>query len=161
MTRSAPLLLAVLAATLAGPAAAPAGAKINGAERAIVRQVNDVRSDHGLGRLRASPPLGRAADAHSRDMIANDFFDHTSSDGTPFDRRVRRYVQASSLGETLAMLGQRRGGAAMVVRMWMDSPPHRAVLLDSGFRRIGLARRWGDVAGAGRSVVTADFASRR
>lgn len=157
MTRSAPLLFAVLAATLAGPAVAPADAAMGGAERAIVREVNDVRSDNGLGRLRASPPLSRAADAHSRDMIANDFFDHTSSDGTPFDRRVRRYVQASSLGETLAMTGQRRGGAAMVVRMWMDSPPHRAVLLDSGFRRIGLARRWGD----GRSVVTADFASRR
>ena len=74
---------------------------------------------------------------------------------------MRRYTDARALGETLAALGQRRGGAATVVRMWMESPPHRAVLLGSGFHRIGLARRWGTLGGSRRSVVTADFASRR
>lgn len=161
MSRLAPPIL--VAALFAGAAAAPAaaGAEPSHAERSIVREVNDRRSAHDLARLRASAPLGRAADSHSRDMLRNDFFDHTSSDGTPFDRRVRRYASARSLGETLAAIGRRRGGAALVVRMWMESPPHRAVLLDPGFRRIGIARRWGDLGGTEQAVVTADFASRR
>jgi len=166
MTRLVPPSVAVLVSALAvaaGPAAPPAGAGagLSRAERHVVRHVNDVRARHDLGRLRASRALSRAADRHTRDMLRRDFFDHTSSDGTPFDRRVRRYADARTVGETLAALGRRRGGAAAVVRMWMDSPPHRAVLLDSGFRRIGLARRWGKLGDAGRSVVTADFASRR
>ena len=37
-------------------------------------------------------------------MLARDFFDHASSDGTPFDARVRRYASAGLVGETLASL---------------------------------------------------------
>jgi uncharacterized protein YkwD len=166
MTRTTILLFAVLFAALiatAGPAAprARAGVRLSHSERAMIRLVNDVRARNGLGRLRVSRALSRAADRHSLDMLRRDFFDHSSSDGTTFDRRVRRYADARSVGETLAAIGQRRGGAAMVVRMWMESPPHRAVLLGSGFSRIGIARRWGTLGGAWRSVVTADFASRR
>ena len=164
MTRTAVPILAVLAAALtaaAGPAAprADAAARLTHTERTTIRLINDVRSRNGLGRLRISAALCRAADTHSRDMLRGDFFDHASSDGTPFDRRIRRYTGARRVGETLAALGQRHGGAAAVVRMWMASPPHRAVLLDAGFRRIGLARRWGTLGSAGQAVVTADFAS--
>ena len=160
------MTLAVLVAAstaTAGPAAprADAGARLSHSERTMIRLINDVRSGNGLGRLRISRALCRAADAHSRDMLRRDYFDHASSDGTSFDRRVRRYVDARSVAETLAALGQRHGGAATVVRMWMASPPHRAVLLGSGFSRIGLARRWGTLGAAGRAVVTADFASGR
>ena len=166
MTRLALTLVAVLAAAVvaaAGPsvARAGAGAQLTQSEHAIVRLVNDVRARNGLGRLVVSRALSRAADGHTRDMLRRNFFDHSSSDGTPFASRVRRYANARSVGETLAALGQRRGGAARVVRMWMDSPPHRAVLLGSGFHRIGIARRWGTLGGSRRSVVTADFASRR
>ena len=166
MTRTATYSLAVLAAALtttAGPAAPRAGAsaRLSHTERAMVRLINQVRAGNGLSRLRTSRALCRSAEAHSRDMLRRDFFDHPSSDGTPFDRRVRRYVNARSVGETLAMLGQRHGGAATVVRMWIESPPHRAVLLGSSFKRIGIARRWGTLGAAGEAVVTADFASGR
>src|SRR5258705_11038817 len=92
-------------------------------------------------------------------MLRSDFFDHPSSDGTPFDRRVRRFFDASMVGETLAALPQRRGGAAEVVRLWLDSGGHRAILLDPGFRRIGGARRWGPPGSAENRGVTPDFAS--
>ena len=140
-------------------AAAPAtaGAQLGHSERTMIRLINQIRGQHGLGPVRVSSGLTRAAESHSRDMLARGFFDHTSSDGTSFDRRIRRYVNARMTGEVLASIGQRRGGASTVVRMWMESPPHRAILLTSGFRRIGIARLWG----AGRAVVTADFASAR
>ena len=127
----------------------------------MIRIINDLRARSGLGRVRASRSLSRAAESHTRDVLQSDLFSHTSSDGTPFDRRVRRYVNARAVGETIAALGQRRGGASTVVRMWMESPPHRAILLSSQFGRIGIARRWGVLGGAGQTVVTADFASRR
>jgi uncharacterized protein YkwD len=163
MTRLVRPTFALLAAALAVAAAtAPrADARLNACERKMVRLVNDVRAQHDLGRVRVSRALGRAADHHSRDMLRRDFFDHSSSDGTPFDRRVRRYAHARTVGETLAAIGRRRGGARTVVQMWMDSPPHRAILLSSDFRRIGIARRWGTLGDEKQAVVTADFASAR
>jgi len=159
MTRSVLSLLAVLAAS---PATAPAqaSARLDGTERAVVRHINDIRAEHGLAPVHAGHALNRAAEYHSRDMLRHDFFDHPSSDGTPFDRRIRSYADARMVGETLAALGQRHGGGATIVQMWIDSPPHRAVLLTPEFRRIGVARRWGKLGGAGQAVVTADFASR-
>jgi uncharacterized protein YkwD len=161
MIRIALTLAVALIPLAALPAAAAAAAGLSGSERALIRRVNDVRSEHGLTRLKPSRALARAADRHSHDMLRGDFFDHDSSDGTPFDHRVRRYTDAQTLGETLAAISLRRGGAATVVRMWMESPPHRAIVLDGGFGRIGIARRWGTLGGAEQSVVTADFASRR
>jgi uncharacterized protein YkwD len=156
-------VLAAAPVAAAGPAVPQTGAavRLGHSERTIIRLVNGVRARNGLGRLRVSSALSRAAEQHTRDMLQHDYFDHASSDGTPFDRRVRSYANARTLGETLAALGQRRGGASTIVRMWMQSPPHRAVLLGSGFHRIGLARRWGTLGSDWRSVVTADFASRR
>jgi uncharacterized protein YkwD len=163
MTRTTPSSLAVLAAAVAAGAASPAtaAARLNHSERAMIRHVNDVRSGRGLVPLRVSHALNRAAESHSRDMLRSDFFDHSSSDGTSFERRVRRYTGAGMIGETLAWTARRHGGAGTIVRMWMNSAPHRAVLLSPGFRRIGIARRWGTLGGSARSVVTADFASGR
>ena len=154
MKRYALIVFAVLAPALATAAPAQAGARLDPTERSIMRLVNAARAQHGLSGLRAARPLSRAADAHSRDMLAAGFVDHASSDGTSFDTRVRRYTRAGLVGETLAVTSQRHGGAGTVVAMWMNSPPHRAIILTAAFRRIGIARRWG----AGKAVVTADFA---
>jgi len=159
MTRIALTFAAALVAALAAAPAATASPRLNDFERQVIRQLNDARAQHGLVPLRASRGLNRAADRHSRDMLRSDFFDHPSSDGTPFDRRVRRFESARMVGETLAALPQRRGGAAAVAQLWMDSAPHRAIVLDPGFRRIGIARRWGTLGAAENAVVTADFAS--
>ena len=159
MTRFALITFTVLATTLAAAVPAPARPRLDRTERAVIRLLNETRAQHGLPKLRAARPLSRAADGHSRDMLRRDFFDHVSSDGTPFDRRVRRYAKASAIGETLAALPRRRGGAARIVRMWMDSPPHRATILAGSYRRIGVARRWGSLGSAGKAVVTADFTS--
>ena len=159
MSRSTLILAAALVAALAFAPPARAAPGLNGFERQVIAQLNDARAQHGLAPLRAYRPLNRAADRHSRDMLRSDFFDHPSSDGTPFDRRVRRFANASVIGETLAALPQRRGGADMVVQLWLDSAVHRDIVLGTGFRRIGVARRWGSLGNAQNAVVTADFAS--
>jgi len=161
MTRLIPPILAALAAALAaGPPAASAAARHDRYERSVVRHVNAFRAHHGLPRVRSNRPLGRAADRHSRDMLARDFFAHQSTNGTPFDHRIRRYLGAVVVGETLAAVSP-AGGPATVVRMWVDSPPHRAILLAGHFQRIGVGRRLGMLGATPQAVVTADFASAR
>src|SRR5215216_5471101 len=143
-------------------ATAAATPRVDSKERAIVRAINRQRAKHGLATVRLSRRLARAADFHSWEMLDADYFAHESRDGGPFDERVRRYAKHRSLGETLAMLGGcGKGSARRVVRMWMESPGHRAILLSSSYRRVGLGKRTGKLGGNHACVVTADFGSRR
>jgi uncharacterized protein YkwD len=153
MTRI-PFLFAALVLVLLG-SAAPSGAavRLDRAERAAIRHINTFRAHHGRPAVRPLRALNRAAESHSFDMASRHFFSHTSSDGTPFELRVRRFARKRAVGEALAWHTRRRGVARIIVKMWIASPPHRAILLERGFRRIGVARRHG--------LWTADFASRR
>jgi uncharacterized protein YkwD len=134
--------------------------RLDRGERKVVRIVNRMRARHGLRRLRASRSLSRAATAHSRDMLRRDYLGHASSDGTPMGRRVRRYTGARWVGECVAALSG-RGTSRLVVRLWMESPPHRAILLSPSARRLGVGRSRGRLGSARRTVFTADLASRR
>ncbi len=128
-------------------------------ERKVIRIVNRIRARHGLRRLKASRRLAHAASAHTGDMLARDFLSHASSDGTGMAQRVRRYTGARWIGENIAALSG-RATARRAVRMWMHSPPHRAVLLSASGRRIGVGKRRGRLGSAHRAVFTADLASR-
>jgi uncharacterized protein YkwD len=166
MRSAASLTLAIsslFVALFATPAAGSAGrAELDGVERAIVRAINRQRANHGLAGLKSSAGLSEAADYHSWEMLDANYFAHTSRDGGPFDRRVRRFAKHRSVGETLAWLSScGRGSARQVVRMWMDSPGHREILLSSGYRRVGVGKRTGSLGSTGACVVTADFGSRR
>jgi uncharacterized protein YkwD len=153
----------LLAATFAVPAVASAsGARLDQKERAIIRGINHQRAKHGLAPVLASARLARAADYHSWEMLDANYFAHTSRDGGSFDARVRRYVSKRALGETLAYLGGScgRGSARQIVQMWMNSPPHRAILLSSTYRRVGIGKRVGSLGSGKTCVVTADFSSK-
>jgi uncharacterized protein YkwD len=154
----------LLAAIFTLPAVAAAGpARLDKREKAMVRGINARRADYGLAPVRASHRLNRAADYHSWEMLDANYFAHSSRDGGPFDARIRRFVKPRALGEMLAMLGGNcgRNSPRTILRMWMNSPGHRAILLSSRYRRIGLARRTGSLGATHACVVTADFGSKR
>jgi uncharacterized protein YkwD len=154
----------LLAATFSVPASAVAGpARLDNRERAMIRGINAQRAHYGLARVSVSKPLSRAADYHSWEMLDANYFAHNSRDGGPFDERVRRFAHKRALGETLAMIGGGcgSGSAHRFVRMWMDSPPHREILLSSTYRRIGIGKRSGTLGSTHACVVTADFGSKR
>jgi uncharacterized protein YkwD len=161
-------LVAVLVLLALSASASPANARgasprLDPAERGVVRAINRQRAAAGLGRVRASGRLNRAADYHSREMLYGNYFAHPSLNGSPMSRRVRRFAHSRRVGETLAMLGggSRRHMGGKVVGMWMASSAHRAVLLSGGYRSVGVARRGGRLGGGRACIVTADFASRR
>jgi uncharacterized protein YkwD len=64
------------------------------------------------------------------------------------------------IGESIAAVPG-RGTARRVVRMWMNSPPHRAVLLSPAGCRIGVGKRLGRLGSARRVVFTVDLAAAR
>ena len=165
MRSAATLLLAaglMLAAQSVLPAVAAAKPRLDARERAIVRAINRQRADHDVPKVRATRPLSRAADYHSWEMLDADYFAHESRDGGPFDERVRRFADHRALGETLAMVGRcGNGSPRRIVRMWMNSPGHRAILLDGTYRRVGVGKRTGKLGDDRVCVITADFGSSR
>jgi len=139
-------------------------------ETAVVRALNQVRVAHGLRPLRSSPNLRTAARGHSRAMLDYGFFAHESEDGTSFSERIKRYYtnrgwRMWSVGETLLASQSTDVAATEVVDAWLNSPPHREIILSPGFRDAGIGALYASSApkefgGAETVVVTADFGLR-
>jgi uncharacterized protein YkwD len=126
-------------------------------DRAIVRDINAVRARAGLSRVTETRRLHRLARHHTLDMLRRDSFSH-DGDGTTFSQRIKARVHYRKVGETLASM-PRRAGARRIVRAWMHSPPHRAVILDPAYRRIGVSGKRGQMGARRAFLVTADFAT--
>lgn len=124
-------------------------------EESLAQAINRARVANGVPPLRVGPRLQRAARSHSRTMARTGSFAHGN-----WYRRLRRHgVKASFVGETIAWGVGSSGTAAGIVASWLASPPHRATMLDRGFRRVGVGIAVGTMDGvAGVSVATADFA---
>ncbi|TVL87864.1 CAP domain-containing protein [Streptomyces sp. SAJ15] len=111
----------------------------------VVALTNAERAAARLAPLAADPLLAVAAQAHSDDMVARDFYSHTTPEGRePWDRAAAAGCPHRGIGENIAC-GQR--GAAEVVRGWMDSPGHRANILKPDFTHIGVGYATGSRAG--------------
>ena len=139
-------------------------------EAQVLVEMNTVRRSRGLKPLRSSTRLAAAADAHSRAMARRGFFSHNSADGSPFSKRIERFYGPRgyrywSVGENL-LWSSPSVDAAGALKMWMNSPPHRANMLARGWREVGLSAVHvpsapGVYGGREVTVVTADFGVRR
>ncbi|MCD2462764.1 CAP domain-containing protein [Streptomyces sp. MBT42] len=102
----------------------------------VIALVNAERAKAGCGPLSANATLTRAAQGHSEDMAARDFFDHTNPDGAgPGERVTAAGYPWSTYGENIAM-GQ--SSPEQVMESWMNSPGHRANILNCDFKEIGV-----------------------
>ncbi len=105
-------------------------------EAEVVRLVNVIRSQNGLKQLEEDWQLSRVARYKSRDMAQKHYFSHTSPTyGSPFDMIKAFGISYRTAGENIAM-GQRTPQA--VVDAWMNSPGHRANILNPAFTKIGV-----------------------
>jgi uncharacterized protein YkwD len=104
--------------------------------------VNLERATEGLAPVVVSPALQRIAEDYACQMIDEGFFDHvdpTTGYGPAERAVVGRYVYFA-IGENLAAGVE---SAADVMRVWMESPSHRANILDPHWEEIGIAVRMG------------------
>ncbi|WP_436494476.1 CAP domain-containing protein [Actinokineospora sp. HUAS TT18] len=121
--------------TTTKPKPAPVPAGTDPAESEVLTIVNAERSKAGCGPLRWHDTLALAARKHSADMAANNYFDHESLDGrSPFDR-MKAEGYAKGGGENIAA-GQ--STPKSVMESWMNSPGHRANILNCDFKELGV-----------------------
>nr|ADI17217.1 uncharacterized protein with scp/pr1 domains [uncultured delta proteobacterium HF0070_10I02] len=74
---------------------------------------------------------------HSQDMYDNDWFNHSSSDGTSFGERVARFYQESGyIGENIA--NGYANGESVVFDGWMCSAGHRANIMNGDYNEMGV-----------------------
>ena len=168
------LAVASVAVLVSSPVATPsAPTKVErraALEAGVVREMNRIRAARGLAPLRAAPSLRSAARSHSQAMLSHGFFSHESPDGTAFSERIRRYYTNAgyvrwSVGEALMASPDRSVDAAAVVSAWLDSPPHRAIILSATWRDAGIGVLYAPSApatfgGSEAIVITADFGLR-
>lgn len=136
------VLLIVLIAAVAIPASASAS-------RPMVHKINETRSAYGLPPLRYSPSLSRTSRRFARHLIKVDYFGHASR--IQASRRFRR------LGECLSLLPGWQLGRSRVVRGWLHSPVHRAILLSRSFTSVGASPARGRFGGRPATIWVAQF----
>lgn len=102
----------------------------------VVELSNIERSKFGLSPLTFNPLLAQAAQTHSQNMALQDFYDHTGLDGSePWDRVRATGYQYSSMAENIYASPTTPETA---VEGWMNSPGHRANILNPDIQEIGV-----------------------
>jgi uncharacterized protein YkwD len=104
---------------------------------ALLCLVNRQRARHGRGALHADGRLMRAAGRHARDMAHRHYFGHVSPSGSSPMQRVRSAGWRGNVGEAIAWGCGSLSSPRSIVRAWMASAPHRAILL-GGAHAVGV-----------------------
>lgn len=105
-------------------------------ENEVIRLVNEIRVKNGLNPLTADWELSRVARYKSQDMKDNNYFSHNSPIyGSPFDMIKNFGISYRSAAENIAK-GQKTPQAVM--NGWMNSSGHRANILNSSYKKIGV-----------------------
>ncbi len=104
-------------------------------EAEMLRMLNEERKKNGLKPLQADGEMLQVARAHSMDMFVNGYFAHDNLQGKdPFDRMRAANISFAAAGENLAL--------AQTVEIahvnLMNSPGHRANILNPSFGRVGI-----------------------
>jgi uncharacterized protein YkwD len=159
---AAPVVPAAGTATCADTGARPDATNTAALTAAVLCLVNQQRTGNGLVALTDNAALDRAAQAHSEDMVARSFFSHTTPDGTAFSTRILAAgypAGARAMAENIAWGSGSLGTPAQVVTDWMNSPGHRANILNGALRESGIGIAAGaPQAGIGQAgTYTQDF----
>lgn len=105
-------------------------------DREVLNLINQERNNAGLSPLLWHPQLDSAAEGHSQDMALQDFRGHTGSDGSSIsDRITAAGYEWSQVAENI---GAGYATPEAVVQGWMNSPPHRAHIMDPNLEHIGV-----------------------
>jgi hypothetical protein len=101
----------------------------------LLSDTNAERSKQGESPLRLNSRLSNAAQAKARDMVKRDYWAHEAPDGkTPWAFITENGYTYQSAGENLAY---GFANAADSVAGWMNSPEHRANILNASYRDVG------------------------
>lgn len=109
--------------------------EINSDEQEVFKLVNQQRTNNGLQALKIDNEVQKVARIKAQDMVNNNYFSHNSPTyGSPFDMLNSFKVSYKTAGENIA--GNSSNSAA--VTAWMNSPGHKANILNGNFNYTGI-----------------------
>lgn len=112
---------------------------VDSEEAAFLSLINAYRAQNGLGALTISTNLTRAATWHGTDMGQKRYFSHTDSLGRSPSTRAQNCGYPSGAGENIAA-GTVWDTAQEAFTAWRNSSGHNANMLNSSYKKIGIAR---------------------
>lgn len=127
--------------------------------KSVVCLLNKQRSRRDIRKLRVNSALSAAARRHTVDMVTRNYFDHVSKSGADVVDRLTQtgYIGGArswTVGENLAWGSGTRSTPREIVSAWMDSPGHRANILQRRFREIGIGVVFQAPNGASSTAAT-------
>ncbi|MCI0683132.1 MAG: CAP domain-containing protein [Gemmataceae bacterium] len=128
--------------------------KLNADEQNLLELTNAERDKEKLPPLKANPILTQLARAHSRNMAKQEKLDHELDGKSPFDRLKEAKYEFQRAAENVAQNSD-QASTADIMKLWLDSEPHRANILGEGFTEIGIGIAKND---KGEVYVTQVFA---
>ena len=122
----------------------------------ILKFTNEARTAAGLSWLSANSVLDTIAGWRAADMFANQYFDHSSPDGqSVIDLTKKVGYEYLLIGENLA-----KGNFAddrAIVETWLNSPEHKANILNGRYTELGAAVEEGSFAGQNTTITVQIF----
>jgi uncharacterized protein YkwD len=104
-------------------------------ETQMLELINKERAKEGLQPLKADPDEAVVGRAHSKDMFEKGYFAHVNLAGkTPFDRMRAAHLKFTTAGENLALAQT----LEIAHTNLMNSPGHRANIMNPAFKRVGI-----------------------
>jgi uncharacterized protein YkwD len=148
-------ILAVFVVTVLLLVAAPAASAITltKAEKQLLALINKERTSRNLPALKMNAKLQAAARSHSAEMINKDYFGHNSANGESFSKRLIRFGYSQTgctswkAGENIAYGVGLLGTPQAIMKAWMKSKSHKAIILTKAFKDVGLGRAKGEYNG--------------
>jgi hypothetical protein len=124
-------------------------------ENVLVDETNQNRAANNLPNFQVSPLLQEAAQEKANDEARNGYFAHTSPQGlTPWYWFQQVGYNFDYAGENLAV---NFSDSEDVTTAWMNSPEHRANILNTDFTQIGIATAQGMYEGEPTIFVVEEF----
>jgi uncharacterized protein YkwD len=137
-------IASVLATPCQNTELAPSPADVELVRAAVMCLINRERAVHLEMPLKPNPELQQAAEGHSAEMVAEDYFQHISPSGlTPVDRvSITGYIPSPLvgyvIGENIAWGTLTLSTPQAIVAAWIASPPHLANILEAQYDDTGI-----------------------
>ncbi|NOE27589.1 CAP domain-containing protein [Ruegeria sp. HKCCD6157] len=137
-------------------------------EREMLELINQERTSRGLNPLQLETQLNDSSEDHSTWMLDTDTFSHTGSGGSSATQRMQNAgfdLEGNwRTGENIAWQSERgqpgiSDDVAQLHQNLMNSPGHRANILNPDFKYIGIGIETGDMQGFDAVMVTQNFAA--
>ncbi len=157
MTRRVKIVavFSICAAFTALDTVADSAARADNSSTAMYSGINRLRQ--ACGPIGDDPRLTAAAQRHADDMLRNGLDGHVGSDGSSPQVRITDagYTRASYTGEIVFWGTGSAGSPSVALDMWMQSPPHRAIILNCAYTTVGFAT----ARDGNKMTAVGDFAS--